>query len=218
MLDFLLGGKKVVLPTPEEALPGRATPVTVKNPHTVLGTSLTPPYPEATAVAYFGMGCFWGAEKVFWKIPGVHVTAVGYGAGITPNPSYEEVCTGKTGHNELVKVVYFPDQVSYSQLLKAFWESHNPCEGMRQGNDVGTQYRSGLYTTSAEQMEQAQASKTQYDQALVAQDLVASTTEIVADIDFYYAEEYHQQYLDKNPAGYCPNHTCDATGLPRYPG
>lgn len=218
MIDWILRSKnKLKLPTAEEALPGRAEPLKVEAIHTVLQTELKPPYPEGTEVAYFGMGCFWGAEKLFWSVPGVYTTAVGYGAGITPNPTYEEVCSGLTGHNELVKVVFYPDQVSYQELLRIFWENHNPCEGMRQGNDIGTQYRSGIYTSSDSQAAAATASKSAYDAALDASKCNLSTTEIVGQFDFYYAEEYHQQYLAKNPGGYCPNHSCDATGLPRFP-
>ncbi len=217
MIDWMLGKKKLKLPSEEDALPGRSEPLKVEGIHTVLQTELKPPYPDKAEVAYFGMGCFWGAEKVFWNIPGVYTTAVGYGAGITPNPTYEEVCTGLTGHNEVVKVVFFPDQVSYKTLLKAFWENHNPCEGMRQGNDIGTQYRSGIYVTSDEQKTAAEASKVAYDKALSDKSCDLSTTEVVEDFEFYYAEGYHQQYLAKNPLGYCPNHSCDATGLPRFP-
>ena len=219
MIDWMLRGKhKLKLPTADEALPGRLEPLKVDAIHTVLQTELKPPYPEGTEVAYFGMGCFWGAEKLFWNVEGVYTTAVGYGAGITPNPTYEEVCSGLTGHNELVKVVFYPDRVSYQELLKVFWENHNPCEGMRQGNDVGTQYRSGIYTSTEQQSAAAAASKSAYDKALSDQSSHLSTTEIIDQFDFYYAEEYHQQYLAKNPSGYCPNHSCDATGLPRYPG
>ena len=209
--------KKLSLPSPEEALQGRSSAVVLSKRHAVKGTQLTEPYPEGTNVAYFGMGCFWGAEKLFWGIEGVYSTAVGYGAGFTPNPSYEEVCSGMTGHNELVKVVYWQDELSYSSLLRQFWENHNPCEGMRQGNDVGTQYRSGIYVTTPYQKEQAINSKSAYDKVLLGSGVGASTTEIISEFDFYYAEEYHQQYLAKNPNGYCPNHGCEVTGLPRLP-
>lgn len=218
-MDWMFGSRKnkLKLPTEEDALPGRATPLKVEVLHAVLQTELKPPYPAGTETAYFGMGCFWGAEKLFWNVPGVHTTAVGYGAGLTPNPTYEEVCSGLTGHNELVKVVFHPHQISFQRLLKIFWENHNPCEGMRQGNDVGTQYRSGIYPTSPEQRAEAEATQAAYNRALTERGLEPSTTEIVDRFDFYYAEEYHQQYLAKNPAGYCPNHGCDATGLPRLP-
>ncbi len=208
--------KKLVLPEPSESLPGRDSPLVINNQHFVLSTPLLPPFPDGCEIVYFGMGCFWGAEKLFWQIDGVFTTAVGYGAGYTPNPTYEEVCSGMTGHNELVLVVYNPNDVSFEQLLKIFWESHNPTEGMKQGNDVGTQYRSGIYTTTEQQFNQAQDSKAHYDQQLSGQGAPYSTTEIQQQIRFYYAEDYHQQYLAKNPGGYCPNHTCLATGLPKY--
>ncbi|MAR93068.1 MAG: peptide-methionine (S)-S-oxide reductase MsrA [Pseudomonadota bacterium] len=218
MINWKLGNRfKNQLPSVEEALPGRTEPLAVSGPHTVLGTELKGPYPPDTEVAYFGMGCFWGAEKLFWNSPGVYTTAVGYGAGITPNPTYEEVCSGRTGHNEVVRVVYWSQQVSYAQLLKLFFENHNPCEGMRQGNDVGTQYRSGIYPVSAEQETLALRAKATYDAALQAAGAPVTTTEVVADAPFYFAESYHQQYLAKNPLGYCPNHSCDATGLPPMP-
>ena len=209
--------RKLTLPTPEEALAGRDTPIIPRGEHVVLGVPMTPPYPENTAVCYFGMGCFWGAEKLFWQVPGVYTTAVGYGAGITPNPTYEEVCSGKTGHNEIVKVVYLPEKIQFTELLRLFWENHNPCEGMRQGNDIGTQYRSGIYVTTPDQKQQATQSKSRYDQALSQHNLEPTTSEILGQFDFYYAEDYHQQYLAKNPLGYCPNHSCDATVLPRLP-
>ena len=171
--------------------------------HTVLGAPLMGPFSEHLETAQFGLGCFWGAERVFWKVPGVYTTAVGYAAGYTPNPTYQEVCTGQTGHNEVVLVVFNPTLVSYADLLRVFWESHDPTQGMRQGNDWGTQYRSGIYTYSDAQAEAAQVSRDEYDQRLKAVGYSGITTEIQAATEFYYAEEYHQQYLDKNPAGYC---------------
>lgn len=196
-------GKKVMLPQPEEALPGRSTPMPVPEKHYVNGSRLTPPFPEGMELAMFGMGCFWGAERKFWQMPGVYSTAVGYAAGFTPNPTYQEVCTGMTGHNEVVRVVFDPQQVSYSDLLKAFWESHNPTQGMRQGNDVGTQYRSGIYVYSPQQRELAEQSRDAYQKVLSAAGYGAITTEILDAPEFYYAEAYHQQYLAKNPGGYC---------------
>lgn len=219
MFDWNMGKQfKSRLPSAEEALPGRANPISVKSLHYVLNAELLPPYAEGVEVAYFGMGCFWGAEKLFWGLPGVYTTVVGYGAGITPNPTYEEVCSGRTGHNELVKVVYWPDKIGFNELLKIFWQNHNPCEGMRQGNDIGTQYRSGIYVTSPSQLDTAQKSKDIYDKVLEAQNKSLSTTEIQDEFQFYIAEEYHQQYLAKNPGGYCPNHSCEYTGLPPFPG
>ena len=208
--------QKQSLPEADKALPGRPDAMAINNRHYVLKTPLLAPFPEECESAYFGMGCFWGAEKLFWSLRGVYTTAVGYGAGYTPNPTYEEVCSGLTAHNELVLVVFKPSEIRFDQLLKVFWESHNPTEGMRQGNDVGTQYRSGIYPTNATQLAQAQQSQQAYNRELSARDLPVSTTEIQPDITFYYAEDYHQQYLAKNPAGYCPNHTCTATGLPHY--
>jgi len=196
-------GKKVLLPQPEEALPGRATPMPVPEKHYVNGARLTPPFPESMELAMFGMGCFWGAERKFWQMPGVYSTAVGYAAGFTPNPTYQEVCTGMTGHNEVVRVVFDPQQVSYSDLLKTFWENHNPTQGMRQGNDVGTQYRSGIYVYSPQQRELAEQSKDAYQKVLSAAGYGTITTEILDAPEFYYAEAYHQQYLAKNPGGYC---------------
>jgi len=171
--------------------------------HFVLETEMQPPYPADTELALFGLGCFWGAERAFWKLEGVYSTAVGYAAGITPNPSYEEVCSGRTGHNEVVRVVFRPQRISYADLLRTFWESHDPTQGMRQGNDVGTQYRSGIYTHSAAQRSAAEASRERYQQALAARGLGPITTEILDAPEFYYAEDYHQQYLAKNPGGYC---------------
>jgi peptide-methionine (S)-S-oxide reductase len=196
-------GKKLSLPKPEEALPGRAEPMVIVNRHFVNGNPLQPPFPEGMELALFGMGCFWGAERKFWQVPGVFSTAVGYAGGFTPNPTYEEVCTGLTGHNEVVRVVYDPAQVSYAQLLKVFWENHDPTQGMRQGNDVGTQYRSGIYVYSPAQRELAEKTRDLYQQALTAHGYGQITTEILDAPEFYYAEDYHQQYLAKNPRGYC---------------
>jgi peptide-methionine (S)-S-oxide reductase len=194
---------KTVMPAPEKALPGRSQPIPTAETHFVNGQRLKEPYPEGSEIAMFGEGCFWGVERVFWKLPGVLVTAVGYSGGYTPNPTYEEVCTGQTGHNEVVRVVFDPKRISYSELLKAFWESHDPTQGMRQGNDVGTQYRSGIYTYSEEQAREAQASKEAFQAALTKKGFGAITTEIVPAGPFYFAEDYHQQYLAKNPRGYC---------------
>ncbi len=185
------------------ALPGRAMPLAVPDKHFVNGHPLKAPFPAGTQQAVFGLGCFWGAERKFWKLPGVYVTAVGYAGGYTPNPTYEEVCSGRTGHSEVVLVVYDPKQISYSALLKAFWEAHNPTQGMRQGNDVGTQYRSAVYTYGAEQLQEAQDSLKDYQDALKKAGYPAITTEVRAAPEFYYAEDYHQQYLAKNPDGYC---------------
>ena len=195
--------KKLEMPAAETALPGRADPIPTAEKHFVSGRPLKGPYPDGMERAVFGLGCFWGAEKAFWQIPGVWVTAVGYAAGLTPNPTYEEVCSGATGHNEVVLVAYDPKQVSYGQLLKAFFEAHDPTQGMRQGNDVGTQYRSGIYVTSDSQARAAEAAKRAYDQALKAQGFAPVTTEILPAPEFYFAEDYHQQYLAKNPRGYC---------------
>jgi peptide-methionine (S)-S-oxide reductase len=194
--------KKTSMPTPGESLPGRAEAIATAATHFVNGRQLKGPYPEGLKTALFGLGCFWGAERVFWKIPGVWVTAVGYAGGYTPNPTYEEVCTGGTGHTEVVLVVYDPRQVSYAELLKRFWEAHDPTQGMRQGNDVGTQYRSSIYVFDAEQRQQAEASRDAYQQAL-GKSRGAITTEIADAPPFYFAEDYHQQYLAKNPNGYC---------------
>jgi peptide-methionine (S)-S-oxide reductase len=201
---FLFGlGKKSELPRPEEALPGRSTPMPVPEKHFVNGHPLKPPFPEGLEQVIVGLGCFWGAERKFWQEPGVYVTAVGYAAGYTPNPLYQEVCTGMTGHNEVVLVVYDPAQVSFERLLQVFWESHNPTQGMRQGNDTGTQYRSGIYYINDRQREQAEASRDAYQSALREAGFGTITTEILAAPTFYYAEDYHQQYLAKNPNGYC---------------
>ncbi|MGE5509662.1 MAG: peptide-methionine (S)-S-oxide reductase MsrA [Bacteroidota bacterium] len=196
--------KKTEMPTRETALKGRATPIPTAKTHFVNGRDLKGPYPEGFERAMFGMGCFWGAERKFWELDeGIHVTAVGYAGGLTPNPTYEEVCSGLTGHNEVVLVVFDPKVVSYDTLLKTFWESHDPTQGMRQGNDVGTQYRSGIYVFSPEQRAAAEASKAAYGPALKAKGYGAITTEIVEAPEFYFAEDYHQQYLAKVPHGYC---------------
>ena len=200
---FLLRKKKSVLPSPGEALPGRATAMPISNRHFVNGHPIAPPFPEGLQLALFGLGCFWGAERKFWQAPGVYSTSVGYAGGPTPNPTYEEVCSGQTGHNEVVRVVFDPRATTYEALLKVFWESHDPTQGMRQGNDVGTQYRSGIYATSAEQRHTAEASKAAYGKALAGAGYGPITTEIVDAPPFCYAEDYHQQYLAKNPAGYC---------------
>jgi peptide-methionine (S)-S-oxide reductase len=196
--------KKLEMPSAAEALPGRPTPLPTAKTHFVNGNPLKGPYPEGLETAMFGMGCFWGAERKFWELgDGIQVTAVGYAAGLTPNPTYEEVCSGRTGHNEVVLVVYDPKKVSYERLLKTFWENHDPTQGMRQGNDVGTQYRSGIYVFGMAQRQAAEASKTMYEKALKAGGLGAITTEILDAPPFYFAEDYHQQYLAKNPRGYC---------------
>ena len=196
-------GKEVELPTPAQALPGRATPMAVPERHFVKGTRMVPPFPDGMRLAMFGMGCFWGAERKLWSSEGVYSTAVGYAAGITPNPTYREVCTGRTGHAEVVRVVFDPTKTSYEALLKLFWENHDPTQGMRQGNDVGTQYRSGIYFYDDEQKHAAEASRDAYQDRLSAAGLGHITTEIVPAPEFYYAEDYHQQYLAKNPDGYC---------------
>ena len=196
-------GKKLTVPTPQEALPGRAEPMPVPSSHFVNGNPLQPPYPAGLEMAMFGLGCFWGAERKFWQQEGVFTTAVGYAAGSTPNPTYKEVCSGMTGHNEVVRVVFDPKVVSYEDLLKVFWESHEPTQGMRQGNDAGTQYRSGIYVYSESQKKLAEGSRDAYQQALSAAGYGKITTEILDAPEFYYAEGYHQQYLAKNPGGYC---------------
>jgi peptide-methionine (S)-S-oxide reductase len=201
---MLFARKPMELPTAANALPGRANPIPTATHHYVNGHPLQPPYPTGFARAVFGMGCFWGAERKFWELgDGVYVTAVGYAGGTTPNPTYEETCSGRTGHTEAVLVVFDPHKVSYEKLLKTFWESHDPTQGMRQGNDVGTQYRSAIYTYSDAQKKAADASKALYQKALSAKGLGAITTEIAPAGPFYFAEDYHQQYLAKNPAGYC---------------
>jgi peptide-methionine (S)-S-oxide reductase len=191
------------MPTKQDALPGRAETMPVPAQHFVNKNRMTAPFPENLETAMFGLGCFWGAERMFWKLPGVYSTQVGYAAGHTPNPTYKEVCTGMTGHNEVVRVQFDPKVISYETLLKKFWENHDPTQGMRQGGDVGTQYRSGVYTYTPEQRKAAEASKAAYEQALKAKGLGAVTTEILDAPTFYYAEDYHQQYLEKNPDGYC---------------
>jgi peptide-methionine (S)-S-oxide reductase len=204
----LFGFHKTTMVTAEEALPGRSATMPVPDHHEVLGSPLRPPYPAGTEVAEFALGCFWGAEKMFWQIPGVVTTAVGYEGGFTPNPTYEEVCSGRTGHAESVRVVFDPAKVSYTDLLKAFWESHNPTQGMRQGNDVGSQYRSVIFYSSPAQKATAEESRTAYQKKLSEAGYGEITTEIVPAGEFYFAEDYHQQYLSdaKNPYGYCPDH------------
>ena len=203
--------KKTTLPEPAKALPGRAEAMPVPERHFVNGNTLTPPFPAGMELALFGLGCFWGAERCFWQTDGVYTTAVGYAAGTTPNPTYEEVCTGRTGHNEVVRVVFDPAVVDFDALVKVFWESHDPTQGMRQGHDAGTQYRSGIYTYSEAQKSTALASKDRYQQALSKRGYGTITSEIVDAADFYYAEAYHQQYLAKNPSGYCG---LGGTGVP----
>jgi len=203
MALFSAKRKKLEMPTAAEALPGRSQEMHVPAKHHVLGTPLEPPFPAGLEVAMFGLGCFWGAERKFWQTPGVVSTSAGYAAGLTPNPTYEEVCSGLTGHNEVVRVVFDPKKVSYETLLKVFWENHDPTQGMRQGGDIGTQYRSGIYATSAEQKAAAEASRGAYQTALAKAGKGAITTEILDAPTFYYAEDYHQQYLSKNPGGYC---------------
>jgi peptide-methionine (S)-S-oxide reductase len=198
------------MPAPADTLPGRSTPIVTPGTHTVLGTPLAGPWPEGPKTAIFGLGCFWGAEKLFWQIPGVVTTAVGYAGGTTPNPTYQESCTGKTGHAEAVLVAYDPKRIAYEDLLKAFWENHDPTQGFRQGNDIGTHYRSIILTTDDEQRMLAEASRDAYQAMLSAAGYGTITTEIEPAGPFYYAEDYHQQYLDKVPNGYCPNH---ATGV-----
>jgi peptide-methionine (S)-S-oxide reductase len=201
-MSFLLS-KKTEMPAPERALPGREQRMPVPETHFVLGTPLEPPFPEDTERAIFGMGCFWGAERDFWETRGVYTTAAGYAGGYTPNPTYEEVCSGRTGHAEVVLAVFRPAEVSYEELLRIFWEGHDPTQGMRQGNDVGTQYRSAVYAASEGQRDAALASRDRYQRRLRAAGYGEITTEIREARDFYYAEDYHQQYLAKNPNGYC---------------
>jgi peptide-methionine (S)-S-oxide reductase len=200
---FLFAGHKSQMVTPEEALSGRPTKILVPDRHFVNSHGLEPPFPEGTDQAIFGMGCFWGAERVFWQLPGIWTTAVGYAGGFTPNPTYEEVCTGLTGHAEVVLVVFDPNVVSYEELLKVFWENHDPTQGMRQGNDVGTQYRSAAYTENELQRKSAETSRDAYQDVLTEAGYGTITTEIREAPEFYYAEDYHQQYLAKNPSGYC---------------
>jgi peptide-methionine (S)-S-oxide reductase len=207
-----LRSKPDSIPSPDEALPGRPDPILTAGTHTVLGTPIAGPYPEGHQVAEFALGCFWGEEQTFWRLPGVWTTAVGYQGGSTPNPTYRETCTGRTGHAESVRVVFDPSATSYPALLKVFWENHDPTQGMRQGNDVGTQYRSAIFVQDEAQRSAAEASKAMYQDRLTAAGYGAITTEIVGPPApaFYFAEDYHQQYLDKVPNGYCPNH---ATGV-----
>jgi peptide-methionine (S)-S-oxide reductase len=209
---FLFRSPDPRLPSPADALPGRAEPVEVPAAHAVNDRPMTPPYPDGMEIAEFALGCFWGEEKLFWELPGVWVTAVGYQGGFTPNPTYREVCSGQTGHAEAVRVVFDPSAVSYAELLRRFWEAHDPTQGMRQGNDVGTQYRSAIFVHSAEQRAAAEASRAAYQERLTAAGFGTIQTEILdAETNpFYFAEEYHQQYLVKVPNGYCPNH---ATGV-----
>jgi len=199
----LFQNRKTTMPARDEALPGRSEALRVPVRHFVNGNRIVPPFPAGLKVAVFGLGCFWGAERKFWQVDGVYSTAVGYAGGFTPNPTYEEVCSGRTGHAEVVQVVYDPSAVDYEDLLKVFWESHDPTQGMRQGNDIGTQYRSTIYTYSPEQQASAERSKSSYNEALRAAGHGPTTTEIIPAPEFYYAEEYHQQYLAKNPNGYC---------------
>ena len=198
-----LFSRKTAMVSPAEALPGRTTPLAVSARHAVLGTALKPSFPAGMEEAQFGMGCFWGAERLFWKIPGVHSTSVGYAGGYTPNPTYEEVCSGRTGHAEVVRVVFDPAQVSYEALLKAFWERHDPTQGLRQGNDIGSQYRSVIYCTRDAQLAAAEVSRARYQAGLRTAGHGAITTEIRPAPEFFYAEDYHQQYLHKKPEGYC---------------
>jgi len=202
--------KPDTVPSPAEALPGRSDPIVKPGIHTVLGTPIAGPWPDGTQTAVFGLGCFWGAEKAFWQLPGVVSTAVGYAGGSTPNPTYEEACSGRTGHAEVVQVAFDPSRVTYEQLLKLFWEDHDPTQGMRQGNDMGTQYRSIILANGPEQLAAAKASRDMYQERLTAAGFGQITTEIRDADRFFYAEDYHQQYLDKVPNGYCPNH---ATGV-----
>jgi len=202
--------RKSEIPAPESALPGRSQPLPVPELHHVNGERIVPPYREGNELAMFAAGCFWGVEKTFWQTPGVVSTAVGYAGGYTPNPTYEEVCSGLTGHAEVVRVVFDPERISYDELLKVFWEEHDPTQGMRQGSDVGTQYRSAIYTYTDDQKRAAEASRESYQRELSTAGFGEITTEIADAPEFYFAEDYHQQYLAKNPAGYCPNH---ATGV-----
>jgi len=202
-MNWFVDSRKLRMPSPNEVLPGRAETMRVPARHAVNGASLRPPYPAGTEIAEFGMGCFWGAERLFWQIPGVVSTSVGYAAGLTPNPTYEEVCTGRTGHAETVRVVFDPARISYGELLKIFWEEHDPTQGMRQGGDQGTQYRSAILTHGAAQRREAEASRAVFQERLTAAGLGTITTEILPAPEFYFAEEYHQQYLHKVPNGYC---------------
>jgi peptide-methionine (S)-S-oxide reductase len=200
---MLFSRKKTELPSPEDALPGRDSPIEIREPHLVLGTSITPPFPEGFESIVVGMGCFWGAERMFWQAPGVYTTAAGYAGGSTKNPTYEEVCSGRTGHAEAVLAVFDPTKTSYDEMLKIFWEGHDPSQGMRQGNDVGTQYRSAIYATTPAQLEAALASRDRFQPELSRAGYGTITTEIAPADTFYYAEGYHQQYLARNPNGYC---------------
>jgi peptide-methionine (S)-S-oxide reductase len=195
--------KKSAMPTREDALPGRSTPLKVPETHFVNDHRIVPPFPAGMKEAVFALGCFWGAERLFWQLPGVYSTAVGYAGGLTPNPTYQEVCSGETGHAEVVRVIYDPEKIDYEDLLKVFWESHDPTQGMRQGNDVGTQYRSAIYVLDSEQRQVAEESRDMYQKRLSAAGRGTITTEIADAPQFYYAEDYHQQYLAKNPDGYC---------------
>jgi peptide-methionine (S)-S-oxide reductase len=210
----MFGRKSRELPGAGEALPGRSQSVSVSSAHFVNGNPLQGPFPEETEVAVFGMGCFWGAERRFWKLPGVYTTSAGYAGGVTPNPTYEEVCTGRTGHAEVVMVVYKPEEISYDDLLRVFWETHDPTQGYRQGNDVGTQYRSTIYTTTDDQLDTAKRSKDIYQSVLTENGFGEITTEIEPLGDYYFAEDHHQQYLGKNPHGY----DCHANTGIGYPG
>lgn len=210
----MFGRKNMEMPADGEALPGREEPVPVPEAHFINGNPLEGPFPEDTEVAVFGMGCFWGAERRFWKLPGVYTTSAGYAGGTTPNPTYEEVCSGKTGHAEVVMVVYRPAEISYDELLRVFWETHDPTQGYRQGNDMGTQYRSAIYTTTDEQLDQAKRSRDVYQAVLSEQGFGEITTEIEPLGEYYFAEDYHQQYLGKNPYGY----DCHANTGIAYPG
>ncbi|WP_329426524.1 peptide-methionine (S)-S-oxide reductase MsrA [Streptosporangium sp. NBC_01495] len=202
-MGWLFGKDKTTMVSPENALPGRPTRITAPGRHMVLDAPLAPPYPEGSEIADFGLGCFWGAERIFWQTPGVISTSVGYAGGYTQNPTYEEVCTGQTGHTELVRVVFDPAKVSYEELLRVFWEAHNPTQGMRQGNDVGTQYRSAIYFHSPQQEKSALTSRDAYQKVLTESGYSPITTEIAPAGDYYFAEEYHQQYLHRNVNGYC---------------
>ena len=204
---FLFNREPTSLPSPEEALPGRSEPIRVGERHFVNGERIVPPYPEGTQLALFGAGCFWGVEKTFWQTPGVVSTAVGYAGGHTPNPTYDEVCSGRTGDAEVVRVVFDPQRVTYDELLRVFWEEHDPTQGMRQGNDAGTQYRSAIYACDPDQRQVAERSRAAYQQALSGAGFGEITTEIRDAPEFYFAEDYHQQYLAKNPNGYCPDHS-----------
>jgi peptide-methionine (S)-S-oxide reductase len=211
---FLFNRNKSEMPSAESALPGRSTQILPNpRPHRVLGTSIAGPYPEGFQIAEFALGCFWGEEKTFWQLPGVWTTAVGYEGGFTPNPTYEESCTGRTGHAEAVRVVFDPSKITYEQLLKVFWENHDPTQGMRQGNDMGSQYRSAIFCQDDAQRAAADVSRGMYQQQMSARGYGEITTEVVGPPapPFYFAEDYHQQYLDKNPNGYCPNHSTGVT-------